>query len=92
MHITRHGAERVRERLGVPKRAVARRAALALERGRPREDFSGSFRKYLDAKFRLHHVADNMRVFGNHLFLFQGDILITAWTIPLCFRKAAHHE
>lgn len=86
-HVTQHGGKRVRERLGIPKKAVARMAELALAEGKRHSDFAGSMRRYLDSVFLEHRTANNMRVYAQHLFLFDGPSLITAWQLPPKFRN-----
>ena len=87
--VTQHGADRVRERVGVPKRAVARMADKAFADGAKHSDFAGSMRRYLDGVFLEHGNANNMRVYNQHLFLFAGATLITAWPVPQKYRSAA---
>lgn len=89
MHVSRHGEQRSRERLGVPKRAVARMADAALKTGAKHSDFSGSMRRYLDGVFLEHGKPNNMRVYNQHLFLFSGETLITVWPVPPKYRNAA---
>lgn len=87
MTVSRHGASRLRERMGVPKRAIEKLAADALTKGKKHSDFAGSMRRYLDGVFLEHRTANNMRVFAQHLFVFDGDTLITAWMLPSKFRN-----
>lgn len=89
MRLTRHGKQRTRERLGVPKRAVERLVEKALTEGKRHSDFAGSFRRYLDGQFLKHRTANNMRVYSGHLFIFDSDTLVTAWLLPGKFRKIA---
>ena len=91
--VTRHGARRARERTGVPKSAVGRMAANALEKGLPHEDTSGGLRRYLDWLYvKGDGGANNMRVYGDHIYLFNGKILITVFNVPPEYRKAAKHQ
>lgn len=87
--VSKHASDRVRERLGMPKKAVTRLAEQAFDKGMRRADFSGSFRRYLDATFFAERKGNNMRVYGHHLFLFQDDTLITAWIVPPKYRALA---
>ena len=87
-HVTKHGSGRVRERMGVPKRAVEKMAMDALAKGKRHSDFSGSMRRYLDGVFLQYGTANNMRVFSQHLFLFRDDTLITAWALPSKYRNS----
>lgn len=87
MKVTQHGERRVRERLGVPKRAVARMAEKALTDGTSHSDYSGSFKRYLDGVFLEYKKANNMKVYSQHLFVFHDKTLITAWLLPSKYRK-----
>jgi hypothetical protein len=88
MQVTKHSEARSRERLGIPKKAVAKMATEALERGKRHSDFSGSIKRYLDGVFLTCRSANNMRVHAQHLFLFNGETLITVWQIPPKYRNS----
>lgn len=65
-------------------------AARALTDGAQHSDFSGRMRKYLDWVFLNHGCnASNMRVYSQHLFIFDGETLVTAWPLPSQYRNAA---
>lgn len=89
MRVTKHGERRIRERIGVPKRAVERMAGKALSDGHKHSDFSGAMRRYLNSVFLDHKNANNMRVYNQHLFIFDGETLVTVWLLPAKFRNAA---
>ena len=81
--VTKHARKRLRERLGLPSRAVVRAAALALRSGLSSEDTNKELRRYLDAKAQEN--ADIIRVYRGSVFAFAtvGDTasLITAWPL-----------
>ncbi|UTC29583.1 hypothetical protein BAMBUS_05250 [Brevundimonas phage vB_BpoS-Bambus] len=87
VQVTDHADLRVRKRLGLPRRAVERQAAAALEKGATHSQFSGKFRRYLDGIYLRERTANNMRVHGGHLYVFVDDILITCWPLPADFRN-----
>ena len=66
--ITDHAKKRMRERLKIPKRAVARAAWRAYVEGDQPEDYAGLMRNYLD------DAADQndceVRVFQNNIYVF----------------------
>ena len=64
-------------------------AQKAFEEGKSHEEFSGSFASYLMMVYHKQETATNMRVYAGHLFLFAGDILVTAWPVPSQYRRAA---
>lgn len=79
----------MRSRLGLPARATERAAANALVRGIKRTKFSGNLRRYLDAlyhKGKRENSAQNIIVYGDVVYLFAGDILVTTWPLPSRFR------
>jgi hypothetical protein len=88
MKISDHGEHRVRERLGLKKKAVARLAERALTEGATHAQFSGRMKRYLDRVFLEHRNAGNMRVLNGYLFLFSGETLVTCWALPPAFRDA----
>ena len=88
--VTRHGKKRSRERVGIPKRAVDKNAKTALEKGLRYEDTAGALRRYLDYLYwRGNGAANNMRIYGNHVYLFHGEVLITVLNVPPEHRKQA---
>jgi hypothetical protein len=84
--ITEHGRKRARERVGVSKKGVDRLAANALKRGFRHGQFSGRFKRWLDGVFLTHRKPNNMRVYGDKVFLFDRETLITVLPIPADFR------
>jgi hypothetical protein len=91
-HITRHARRRGKERLGLPLRALERLVPKVLQDGRTRSDYRrGRVQRYLDglANDPLHHgKADNIRIYGEHVFLFNADTLITVLHVPHDLRSA----
>ncbi len=83
--VSRHASERMRERCGLPKSAIEKTARRAFEKGHKREDFSGSFRRYLDKEF--HKAEGDLRIHGNHIWVFMHGTLVTVWGIPSPYRK-----
>lgn len=99
MKITKHGEERVRERLGIPKKAVEREIERVMKYGRRRTEFKGPIRAYLDHRFRMGIVFKtyaDVWVYGNNIYLISGEqYLITAWPIPKKYRnvkRVRHYE
>lgn len=86
MRITEHAENRAKERIGLNKSAIERTAAKALEKGKKHGDYSGRFKRYLDGLFLSHKNANNMRVYGGHVYLFHDEILVTVFIIPNAFK------
>lgn len=91
MKVTNHGEYRVRKRTGVPKKAVDRMAKRALLEGIGRCEFSGSLRRYLDGAYHHHNEeANNIKVWNEKIWIFNGDILITVLDLPQKYKNRAN--
>lgn len=82
-----HALERGGERLGLSKPALQKMADLALRDGIRHREARGSFGRYLDRLFLVERRANNMRVYGEHIFLFSGERLITIFHLPPKYKK-----
>lgn len=81
--VTTHADLRARERLGIPRRAVARMAAKALACGVPREHWSGDMRRYLDAKAERSAPGVDIRVYGEFIYIFGiMGTFVTCFALP----------
>ena len=73
--ITTHAEKRIRQRLGLPKRAVKRMANGALNNKFDRRYFNGSLRKYLDSVYHRKNEKPTVKLKDFYMFIFQGDSL-----------------
>lgn len=89
LYITNHSERRFKERTGLPKRLVAKKAAEALERGITHAEATGPLRKYYDKLYLDHQTANNIRVMHNMVYIFYFDVLITVFPLPQSLRKTA---
>jgi len=91
--VTRHANKRIRQRIGIPKGAVERNADKALRSGVPRTEYGGQLRRYLDSLyFRYGCAADNIMTYNDHVYVFNGGILITVLHLPSRYLKAAQAQ
>ena len=88
--VTRHAEHRTRERVGIPKKAVRRAAAKAITKGIKRTETDGGLRRYLDWLYwRGNGEANNIVVYGDKVYLFRNDTLITVLNVPTPHMKQA---
>lgn len=80
--VTKHAQKRIRERCGLPKKAVQRMADKALVEGVRHKDTVGALHKWVDGLFLQARNGNNIRLYGNHAFIFHDEILITVINIP----------
>lgn len=89
MRVTRHALERAKERSGLSKSAARNLATRALECGLTRSDVVGPLGYYLDGRLRSHGHGNNMRVYGENVFIFHNEVLITVFPLPASLKRAA---
>ncbi len=82
LHISDHGLKRMRQRLGLPKSAVAKEVDRALLKGVTRTDFSGRMRRLLDALYHKYGHYGDYRVYRGCIFIFKGDHFVTVFPLP----------
>jgi len=102
-YLTDHSSERLKERVGLPKRAHRRMAKLAMKRGFSPAAASGEFRFWLDSEAFYGDTEEDrrnvmLRVHGYKLYVFRRRrhtrsrnayaLLITVLNIPKKLWKA----
>ena len=91
MRVTRHADGCMRERVGVPRRAVEKLARKALTDGLTRHDFHGPLRRYLDALYHYNRSAVNIRVWSEKVYIFSDrNVLITVLDLPNKYKSRAN--
>jgi hypothetical protein len=82
VELTRHSEQRERKRCGVPKKAVARLAEIAFEKGLRHSETKGRLNRYITSLWGKNTMANNIRVYGDKVFIFCDNILITVLNLP----------
>ena len=91
MRVTRHADKRMRQRIGINRSAVQKLASKAMSEGYTRHDFHGSLRRYLDSLYHYNNgEADNIRVWGEKVWLFSDTTLITVFELPQRYKNRAN--
>jgi hypothetical protein len=80
--VTRHGAKRVKERIGLSKSSIQKNVEKALVSGVTHSETKGSLHRYLDGVYLLKECPNNMRVYNRMVYLFRGNVLITVLPLP----------
>ena len=93
LQVSRHGERRVRQRVGLPKRAVERNAQRALTEGIGYKEAVGALRRYIGWLYeRYDGNGNNIRINGDKVWVFHDGILITVLNVPGEHRKAAKSQ
>lgn len=91
LHISEHGFQRAKERLSLGPDALRRTAAKAFHCGVTHAETSGRLNKWLSQNYQHHQKGNCVRIYGLHVFVFEGVTLITVLHVPDYLRSAALH-
>lgn len=80
--VSKHAEKRIRQRLGLPRAAVTKFIEEAKQGGICSSDVSGSVKRYLDRFYFNNGPGNRGVIYGNHVFVLNGDVLITVIPLP----------
>jgi len=87
IEITNHAYERARERCSLKEKSLNALATKAYEHGLHHKDTSGQLHKYITKLYLTHRNANQIRVYGEYVYIFNNQILITVFCIPNNLKK-----
>lgn len=80
--ITNHAYDRAKERLSLSSSALERFASKAFKEGIKHSDTKGKLNKYITKIWGATKEVNNIRIYGENVFLFVDNKLITLYQIP----------
>ena len=81
--VTSHAKRRLKERCGVSKNSAMDMAERAFNKGISFENASTDLQKYISSVYIRHEkIGDNIRIYGNMVYVFDNRTLITVYPIP----------
>lgn len=80
--LTAHAQQRLKERCGLQKKSKERIAAKVFEKGLSIEETNGSIRKWMTMVFYNNTNVNNIRLYGDKIYLFADQTLITVLFVP----------
>lgn len=87
IQITNHAYDMGKKRLSLNKKALARHAETAFSAGIEHSDVKGLLRKFIDKKYLSHKSANNIRIYGEVIYFFVSDKLVTLYQVPTPLKK-----
>ena len=87
MNISNHARKRMKERCGFNKNAGERMARKAFKEGITHAQTKGNLNKWVTSLFFKTKKADNIRLYGDHAYIFCGEVLVTVIAIPASLRR-----
>ena len=91
MNMSNHATDRMSERCGLNKKSSERLSKLALENGISHNDTVGSLNRYLTKLFFYNKTANNIRIYGEDVYIFCDDILITVIPLDNKYKKVVRN-
>ena len=80
--LTKHSIARLEQRCGVSKRNAQTVAKRAFRTGITHAETHGNLHRFLDSLYLSQKKGTNMRIYGNAVYVFKEDTLITVINIP----------
>jgi UDP-2,3-diacylglucosamine pyrophosphatase LpxH len=91
IEVTSHARERMKERCKLKAKSTERIARIAYEKGLKPDDFSGSLHGYLVSLYEYNGKANNIKLYGDKIYIFCGDVLVTVYDTPKRFRNTVNN-
>lgn len=88
MKLSNHSKGRGNERLGLDTKSFEKLATKALEQGIKHSDTTGSLNRFITSLFMNGHKANNIRIYGEFVYLFCNELLITVINLPNQYKAA----
>lgn len=89
IHLTKHACKRARQRFHWNSATLERMSIKAFESGLKRNNTNGRLKKYFDDLWSERKNANNLRLYGETLFVFSNHLLLTVWHLPIELRPLA---
>lgn len=88
MRVTKTGAKRTNEKIGIPKKSIERQFQLALDRGYRHGQTKGQLNKWVTSVSLAKKYPTSCIVYNNHLFVTNNyETLITVLKVPTNLSK-----
>lgn len=91
IHVSKHAAKRMRQRLGIPKKAVEGEALRAVSQGLQEDDFSGAFREYLSESHEINEFDGDYFVTPSGIHVVDHATVITVLPLPKEHKTTVHN-
>ncbi len=86
IHVTNHAKKRFKRRVGLSKAACQKHAEIAYEHGVTHAETRGRAKRYLTKLFLQYRNANQLRVYGQFVYVFNDVVLITVIHLPKSVR------
>ena len=88
--VTKHAEKRIKERIGGNKKSAHRIAQRAYNDGLTEFDCKGTLNWWMRDQFYAKCTISDLRLYRDHLFLFNKSVLITVLPMPNALKYTYH--
>lgn len=88
--VTQHAYDRAKERMKWSTTVTLKMAILAYNSGISHKETKGNLRNYVSKLFFEYGVANNTKIYGEDIYLFRDNTLITLYRLPQSLVKLAN--
>lgn len=92
MILTNHAEDRAKERCGIGKKSTERMAKIAYEKGIKHNECGGRLRKYITSLYFYNQSANQIRIYGDKVYIFHDEVLITIINLPNNLKKIVNKK
>lgn len=85
--ITDHAFDRAKDRLGLNRTALERLSELAYSNGIAHKDTKARLNRYITSLYMKEGSANNIKIYGEVIFIFKNNLLVTLYQIPNELKK-----
>ena len=89
MNITKHAYKKAKQVFGLNKSGIENLFRKALSSGLMHGDTKGHLQKWINSRYFVNETANNMRVYGEYLFIVNDKTVITLYILPNNLKKLA---
>lgn len=86
--ITKHAEQRLKERVGLNKKALQRAAETAYDKGIKHQETTGNLNKWVTSLYFNNCTANNIRLHNGKAWIFAGQKLITVIQVPASLQNS----
>ena len=80
--LTKHSISRLEQRCGVSRKNASTVARRAFRTGITHTETHGNLHRFLDSIYLSQKKGTNMKIYGNAVFVFKNNVLITVISVP----------
>ena len=85
--LTYHADKRLKQRLGLCVAARRRHVKTVFDKGFRHDQAKGRLKDYFDKTYLNKKTANNIRIYGEFIYIFSGNCLITVYELPDYFKN-----